>query len=490
MSASLDLSANLVQDQEGEDTDRPYGILEPVVEEGRRLWQRVAGISEGGYSCSPLELAKSVDCSKLTTIRVPEDSRLARFATREAIKSKKTKKEKKEKKVEVDAGLFSEEMSGTPKASDAVSSVERPLTLFSDDKFATPSGSYAALGSGVTGSNTGSRSGSGTVSLQASADGIDEEGNMTPGTRATAVEAMHSVFQRVEFTPRSERVELDEDELRRLHNSFLDAARAGNFRLMVQGLVAGADVDCRTLRGQNALMLASGARNKAALQVIAFLLEVKVNPESAAKGGWTPLLYACRNNIAEAAEMLIKSKGDVGSRSLDGQTAAMLAAKESGDDLVMRLIGYKVGLEKTDRRGWTLLFYAVENGRESLVKWLLKKKANADARSKDKTTCLMLAAEGGFLGIAKSLVEKNANVNVKNVMGNTALLLSVMNVEEKFASYLLDQQADCIAKNKDGQTAMMIAGQLRLGWLKNTLDVMARKAQDRGKAVEEDEDDV
>ncbi|CAK9018175.1 unnamed protein product [Durusdinium trenchii] len=324
-------------------------------------------------------------------------------------------------------------------------------------------------------------------------DGLGADGELTPGTKKTALEAMRKVLNRAEFTPRTPRDfdDLDEEEeeevTRKLQTKFLDAARAGNFRQVVEGLAEGVDLHCTTARGQSALMLAAASRGHGSLQIISFLLECQMHLEGNDNLGWTALLHACRNNMSEAVELLLQSRADAGAKSIDGQNAAMLAAAESGDELVMRIVDCRVQLDRSDRRGHTLLFYAVEHGREELVKWLLKRKVNPNARAKDKSSCMMLAAERGHLSILKTLCNKNADANAKSVMGNSPLLLSVMNAQETVARYLLNIQADCNVKNQDGVSALDAAARLKLGPLKSLLDVLTRKSQERGG---EDDDDL
>ncbi|CAE7438138.1 unnamed protein product [Symbiodinium natans] len=332
------------------------------------------------------------------------------------------------------------------------------------------------------------------ASFQRSSDGIAADGELTPSTRKTALEAMRKVLQREEFTPRARAdedgfdmgPEADDDVTRKLRTRFLEAARSGNFRGVVEALSEGADLHCRTVRGQNALMLAAACRGGSPLQIMSFLVECRVDVEVADSHGWTALLHACRNDMKEAAELLLESQANVNAKSADGQNAAMLAAVESGDDLVKRLVGRRVGLERSDRRGYTLLFYAVESGRDDLTKWLLKTRSNPNARAKDKSTCTMLASEKGLLNILKALMAKNADVNAQDLMGNSALLVSVMAARDNVARYLLNNSADCNVTNKDGTTALQVAAKLKLGPLKSLLDVMSRKTQDRGG--EEDDD--
>lgn len=333
------------------------------------------------------------------------------------------------------------------------------------------------------------------ASYMRSSDGLGADGELTPSTKKTALEAMRKVLSRAEYTPRTPRnfddedVEIEAEEAsRRLQNRFLDAARAGHFRGVVEGLAEGVDLNCGTARGQTALMLAASSRGQSSLQIISFLLECQVQLEAVDQLGWTALHHACRNDMSEAAELLLHSRADVRANSLDGQNSAMLAAAECGDDLVMRIVDCKVEVDRSDRRGYTLLFCACEHGREELVKWLLKRKANPNARAKDKSTCMMLAAERGHLKICKALANKHADANAKSVMGNSPLLLSVLNAQEAVARYLLNIQADCNVRNQDGISALDAAAKMKLGPLKSLLDVLTRKSQERGG--EEEEEDV
>ncbi|CAE8730726.1 unnamed protein product, partial [Polarella glacialis] len=245
------------------------------------------------------------------------------------------------------------------------------------------------------------------------------------------VAALEGLMRRAEFSGRVSARVSNEDEAKRRNFQLIEAARAGNLKDLVEAVTQGAELQTKTLRRQNALMLAASARQKGSLQVIAFLLEATIDPDVADDAGWTALLFASRMNLAEAAEMLIRGKAEVGARSFDGKTAAMLAATEqldhlpsrpeagfrSGDELVISLIGYKVGVEKADKRGWTLMHYAVSNAREELVKWLMKMKANHEAKTKDRNTPLMLAAEIGHIKIAKVLLGRPCNVNQRNLAG-------------------------------------------------------------------------
>lgn len=318
-------------------------------------------------------------------------------------------------------------------------------------------------------------------------DGIGPDGCVTPKTKARSSSILGQLLARAEFARDSHRLGTAKDEeKRRLDEKFLEAARCGNFKELLEALSQGADARARTSRGQSALMLASAQSSKAAAQILAFLLQVGNVLDEADEQGWTPLLWACRNNNQEAAEMLIARNASVTAKAKDGKTAAMLAIMESGDDLTMLLISHKVGVGTKDQRGRTLIFYAIESERVEVVKWLLKKGAQADVKAKDFTTPLMVASHQGHIKIAADLLKRDANINAANLSGNTSIMLSVMAAQEKFAFWLSDKKADCSLRNRDGETAVSIAETLLLGQLKSHLDVHMRRALEEGKFGEAD----
>eukprot|EP00930_Biecheleria_cincta_P104238 TRINITY_DN96434_c0_g1_i1.p1 TRINITY_DN96434_c0_g1~~TRINITY_DN96434_c0_g1_i1.p1 ORF type:complete len:101 (+),score=17.44 TRINITY_DN96434_c0_g1_i1:161-463(+) len=100
----------------------------------------------------------------------------------------------------------------------------------------------------------------------------------------------------------------------------------------------------------------------------------------------------------------------------------------------------------------------------------------------------MVACEKGSLNTVKMLLHRNAVINAKNVQGNSALLLSIMFMHEAIANHLVDHNADCVVQNKDGDSAISVAAENRMGNLKNILDVMARKNQDRTKDPDDEGD--
>ena len=161
------------------------------------------------------------------------------------------------------------------------------------------------------------------TSFMRSSDGFGADGELTPKTKKSALEAMRKSLNRSEYTPRTPRdPELEDEEdpeeqLRKLQNRFLDSARSGDFRGVAESLAEGVDLHCCTARGQTALMLAATSRGQNALQIISFLLErgsqdtrdgmshpcrlrCRMQLESVDHFGWTALLHASRNDMKEA----------------------------------------------------------------------------------------------------------------------------------------------------------------------------------------------
>jgi len=263
-----------------------------------------------------------------------------------------------------------------------------------------------------------------------------------------------------------------------IQDKLFQAAREGSFKKCVEAIGQGADVHAKTLRGQNALMLAASSNTKGTLDTMRFLMDTLSDLEAKDDSGWTPLLHACRNNQSEASQLLLDRGSSIKARASDGKTAVMLAAMDGGEALVMDLVSKSAPLDKKDDRGWSVLFVACEDGRHELVKWLLKKQANAKEKSKEGLTTLMVAAESGNKRIGSQLLKKSANLNSRNSDGSTALILSIKSQKEDYASWLLDEDADVSLKNNAEEDALEVSEQMGMSQLKSKIEMKLRAMGD------------
>jgi ankyrin repeat protein len=303
----------------------------------------------------------------------------------------------------------------------------------------------------------------------------------------------------------------------------MTAARTGNPAALKVLLVQGANVHAKEAsQGQTALMWAAAENNPAAVQV---LVEsgADVNARSAdlsypqfkwvvsgmvstslPRGGWTPLMYAARQNSTEAARALADAKADLNLRDPEGSTALMIAIINAHFDLAAMLLEKGADPNVVDETGMAALYAAVDMhtlgpmlsrpvpklvdklDAADLVKLLLARGANPNARLKrpvlgrhhdggdaslgDGTTPLMRAAKANDVPVMRLLLEGGADPFLTQKDYTNALMIvaagggrvgayaSPFPVSESGAieaiQLLVEHGADVNAFNANGQTAL------------------------------------
>merc|ERR1712048_1069991 len=106
------------------------------------------------------------------------------------------------------------------------------------------------------------------------------------------------------------------------------------------------------------------------------------------------------NSCTDAVNLLLSRGASVRACARDGKNAAMLAAMDGADQLVMLIVNKNAAINKKDDNGWPILFFACSTNTR-LTKALLLKKANPNERGKNCETALMISCESGALDIAK-----------------------------------------------------------------------------------------
>ena len=240
--------------------------------------------------------------------------------------------------------------------------------------------------------------------------------------------------------------------------ALLAVARTGNVetaRLLVE---FGAAVDARErFGGQTALMWASARRHP---EMIAFLVSkgADVNARSAVRdyqrhvtaegrpksldsGGFTPLLYAARENCLACVKALLDGGADIDLPDPDGVSPLHVAIMNANWDLARELIAAGADVNQWDIYGEAPLFTAIglrsriDGGRASIdplnrtdgltiVKTLLDRGANPNmqlffrpanvsgATSTRGATPLIRAANIGDLELVKLLLERGADATI------------------------------------------------------------------------------
>jgi len=260
----------------------------------------------------------------------------------------------------------------------------------------------------------------------------------------------------------------------------MEAARSGKVDAARRLLDAGADVNAKEgWGGQSAIMWAAAQSQPDMIKLLASRgADVnaigKVNqwerkvlgeprPKDMNKGGFTPLLYAARENCIECAKNLIAAKADPDIQDPDGLTALNMALLNMHFNFAAYMVKAGADLDRWDLWGRSPIYMAAD------VSTLPMKGNGAVAviPSEDSTTAL---------DVAKMMLEAGANPNIQLkrrppyrdvpqdrggdgllAQGATALMRAARGGDAPFVELLLKHKALVDLPNKDGVTPLMAA---------------------------------
>jgi ankyrin repeat protein len=308
----------------------------------------------------------------------------------------------------------------------------------------------------------------------------------------------------------------------------MTAARTGSAAAVKTLLAHGANVNAREqVLGETALIWAAAENHADVINVLAAQggdVNVRSNspkfplPEYGdgksgrltvlPRGGWTPLMYAARQNSVAAVRALADAKADLNATDPDGTTALVIAVINAHYDLAEVLLAKGANPDISDSTGMTPLYAAVDlnsfpdtPGRPApkpvgtldtvdMVKALLRHGANPNARLKapilvrvhdrgdgtlgEGATPLMRAAKRSDVVLMRLLLDKGADPKLTTKTGANALMFAsgfggagrFAEYEEKHATeaeiidaarLCLQAGADVNAVNDAGQSALHFA---------------------------------
>jgi ankyrin repeat protein len=187
-------------------------------------------------------------------------------------------------------------------------------------------------------------------------------------------------------------------------------------------------------------------------------------PKSLDSGGFTPLLYAARENCIACVDVLLKNNADIDLPDPDGVSPLLLAIMNANWDLAKQLIDAGADVNQWDIFGESPLFTAVDQrtridgGRASIdplnkttglaiVKLLLERGADSNMPLFFKPAHLRGAGGGGD-------VRSGAATSTR---GSTPLIRAVNNADLEVVKILLDHGADATLYMADRQTPIHAA---------------------------------
>jgi len=250
--------------------------------------------------------------------------------------------------------------------------------------------------------------------------------------------------------------------------ALMEVARTGNVQAAELLVQHGAKIDAKEkFGGQTALMWASARRHPEMMQfLISKGADVNASstdrdyqrhvtaegrPKKMDSGGFTPLLYAARENCRACVDVLLRNKADINLPDPDGVSPLLLAIMNANWDLAKQLIEAGADINQWDMFGEAPLFTAI--GLRSQV-------------SGGKGSIDPLNQTNG-LAIVKMLLDRGANPNMQlffkpadvrgstNTRGSTPLIRAATNGDMEVMKLLLDRGADVNLIMADRQTPLM-----------------------------------
>jgi ankyrin repeat protein len=170
--------------------------------------------------------------------------------------------------------------------------------------------------------------------------------------------------------------------------------------------------------------------------------------------GWTPLMWACKNNKVLVALVLVNNGADINIKNKDGKSARDYAKKRGFEK---DLIESAKSVTPADATPEGSLHEASMEGRLDDIKRLVENGCDIDLKDEDGSTALLLASDNGFAEIVVYLGEQGANKDIQNSNGTTAVLKACSHGYGEIVEYFSSNGANLDVKNKFGDTALICA---------------------------------
>lgn len=204
------------------------------------------------------------------------------------------------------------------------------------------------------------------------------------------------------------------------------------FRLL---LLRGADIHARTKSGHSMLHLLS-----------VFDADYRREADD----------YIGSSSDREAIGLELLSRGlPVDTKTVEGETPLLSAARYGVEDVVVMLVSKGAGLDTQDQEGCSPLMLAAQNRHMGVVKAIIE-------RQKEDTKwgagrCLIRAASKGMESAVESLLDAGVMIETTDAGGNTALISAVRNHHHEVVRLLLNKGANVNSNGQSERTPIMWA---------------------------------
>ena len=181
------------------------------------------------------------------------------------------------------------------------------------------------------------------------------------------------------------------------------------------------------------------------------LLDDDANLELKDQNGYTPLMYAVKQQNPQMVEMLADFGANVNISDDLEDTPLVWASSMNNTEIVKILL--ENGADP-DKGNFTPVMWSAFHGNVPMLKLFLEYRANLNSRTHEGWTALMWAAEKGNIQAMWELLRRGARVNMQNNTGQTALMFASRNGNIATVGLLLKKGGDSSVVDFDKKTAL------------------------------------
>lgn len=183
--------------------------------------------------------------------------------------------------------------------------------------------------------------------------------------------------------------------------------------------------------------------------------------------GFTALHMSAKKGYCDIAKLLLEyDKSTLSSRTSDGRTAALIAAKEGQLGVLQVLVSLdenKSVLQDKDASGNTILHFATWGGATNVVDWLLSLGCDPNEPNSEGMTALQFAAAGNYHDIVEKLLSSSRqDIHTDSSSGLNALHRAALHGSTDTIRQLLSASTgsfDPLAKSENGSIPLHYAAQ-------------------------------